>query len=66
MQNLISVTTKPNDVVADFFMGSGATAEASCRLNRSFVGTELDAKYCEIARQRVKQAQIQGNLFAIT
>ena len=63
IEYLISVTTKPNDVVADFFMGSGVTAEASCILDRNFIGTELEGKYCDIARQRLEQAQAQGTLF---
>lgn len=63
MKYLISVTTRPNDVVADFFIGSGVTADAGYQLGRGFIGTELDEGYCEIARRRVEQAQAQGNIF---
>lgn len=63
MKYLISVTTKPYDVVADFFVGSGVTLEAASSLDRNFTGTELSSKYCEIARQRIEQAQMQQSLF---
>lgn len=63
IEYLISVTTKRNDVVADFFMGSGVIADASHRLERHYVGTELDIKYVEIARKRVEQAHSQQVLF---
>lgn len=60
---LISVTTKPCNVVADFFIGSGVTPDASLQLGRRFIGTELSEEYCEIARQRLAQAQSQQSLF---
>lgn len=64
MEYLISVTTKPNDVVADFFVGSGVTIDAAQSLGRNYIGTELDENYYEIARRRVEQAQAQQCLFA--
>ena len=63
MKYLISVTTKPNEVVADFFVGSGVTLEAARCLDRNVVGMEIEQKYCEIARQRVQAAQAQRSLF---
>jgi len=63
IEYLISVTTKPDAVVADFFVGSGVTMDAAYSLGRYYVGTELDEGYCNIARRRVEQAQSQQTLF---
>ncbi len=43
------------DTVLDPFMGSGTTGVACRNLNRNFIGIELDNKYFEIARKRIKQ-----------
>ena len=41
------------DTVYDPFMGSGTTAKMACHNNRKFIGSELSAEYCEIAKSRV-------------
>lgn len=40
-------------VVLDPFMGSGTTAIAALKLNRYFIGIELNPEYKEIAEQRI-------------
>ena len=45
--------SNPNDLVFDPFLGSGTTGVAALRLNRRFVGIELDAGYMEIAKTRI-------------
>jgi len=49
----IEKLTVPGDVVLDPFIGSGTVAVACKKLNRSFIGIEIDEKYCEIARNRI-------------
>ena len=49
--------------VLDPFFGSGTTAVAALNTGRFFIGIEKEPKYCEIARERVKQARMQGSLF---
>ena len=44
----------PGDVVLDPFAGSGTTGVVALRHDRSFIGIELSAAYCEIARWRVR------------
>ncbi len=47
---------KSGDVILDPFLGSGTTAVACVETGRHFIGIELEAKYCEIARRRVAEA----------
>jgi site-specific DNA-methyltransferase (adenine-specific) len=49
----IKLFTLSNNVVLDPFIGSGTTAVACQELNRRFIGVELNAEYCSIARKRV-------------
>ena len=55
----ILLTTKEGDVVLDMFMGSGTTAVCARRLNRQFLGFELNAEYCKIGEDRLKQVMIK-------
>ena len=50
----IQTWTDPGDVVFDPFTGSGTTAKMSRIAGRRFVGTEMSAEYCDIARQRLE------------
>ena len=53
MQEIIKVHTNKNDIVIDPFMGSGTTGVACARLNRKFIGIELDDKFYKIAKNRI-------------
>ena len=41
------------DVVLDMMMGSGTTPYVAKKLNRKYIGVELDKEYFEIAKERV-------------
>jgi DNA modification methylase len=45
-----------NGIVLDPFMGSGTTAVAALKLQRSYTGIELNAEYAKAARQRISHA----------
>ena len=47
-------------LVLDPFMGSGTTAMAARKMNRHFVGFELNPDYCKII---AKKSQVTGDLF---
>lgn len=47
-------------VVLDPFMGSGTTARVARKLNRHFVGFELNSDYCKIIEKKI---QVSGDLF---
>ena len=53
MEYLIKTYTNEGDTVLDFTMGSGTTGVACKKLNRNFIGIELDEKYFEIAKERM-------------
>ena len=53
---LIKTYTNENETVLDFTMGSGSTGVACVNTNRKFIGIELDEKYFEIAKNRLKEA----------
>ena len=53
---LISKSSQPNDVVLDPFMGSGTTGVACKKINRKFIGIELDDDYYKIAKQRINES----------
>lgn len=56
MEYLIKTYTNDSDTVLDFTMGSGTTGVACKRLNRNFIGIELDDKYYNIAKERIDNA----------
>ena len=41
------------DIVYDPFIGSGTTALAAKKLNRSYIGSEISKEYCAIAESRI-------------
>lgn len=49
---LIEASTKPGEVVVDFFGGSGTTLLASARLERVAYLTEIDPAWCDVIRHR--------------
>lgn len=56
-------TLKPQGTVLDLFVGSGTTAVACERLNRRWIGIEIEEKYCEIAAKRIEKERSQLKLF---
>jgi site-specific DNA-methyltransferase (adenine-specific) len=55
LEDLIKTYTNENDMVLDFTMGSGSTGVACKRLNRNFIGIELDRNYFDIATKRINE-----------
>ena len=53
IEYLIKTYTNEGDTVLDFTMGSGTTGVACKKLNRNFIGIELDEKYFNIAKERI-------------
>lgn len=53
MERCILLTTKEQDIVLDFTMGSGSTGVACKNLNRNFIGIEINKEYFDIAEKRI-------------
>lgn len=54
LERIIMSSSNENDVVADFFMGSGTTGEAALKNNRQFIGCDLGEIACKITKQRIQ------------
>lgn len=53
---LILASTKPGDKIFDPFLGSGTSAVVAYKLNRNYVGIELNHDYCLWAAKRLMNA----------
>jgi DNA modification methylase len=51
--------SKPKDIVLDPFMGSGTTAAVAQRLNRLYLGCELNTDYEVLQKERLKQPSLE-------
>lgn len=52
LERLIIAATKENDLILDPFNGSGTTGIVATRLNRKYIGIELDEQYLELTKNR--------------
>lgn len=57
MEFFVNVLSNENDTILDPFMGSGSTGVAAIKNDRNFIGVELNEKYYNIARQRIKEVR---------
>ena len=54
-EKVISSFSKENNIVLDPFMGVGTTGVACKKLNRNFIGIEVDTEYFKIAEKRINE-----------
>jgi len=57
IERIIKGFSNNNELVLDPFMGSGTTARSAMKLNRKFLGFEIDGKYCEIIKERLESTK---------
>ena len=61
---IILASSNPGDIILDPFLGSGTTSVTAKKLNRSYIGIEIEKQYCIWAEQRLEMAdrdkKIQG------
>ena len=62
-KRIISLCSKPNDVVLAPFTGAGSECLAAKELGRKFIGIELEEKYVDIANKRLENSENQQLLF---
>ena len=66
VKNHLLHATQENDVIADFFLGSGTTAVACKEINRKFIGFENDEKYFKTAKDRLNGITKHGQTSIFT
>jgi len=54
----IKILSYKEDVVLDPFNGSGTTCLAAEMLGRPWIGIDISENYCEVARERIKEYQL--------
>jgi site-specific DNA-methyltransferase (adenine-specific) len=57
VEKFIKASSNEGDLVADFYMGSGTTAEVCKDLNRNFIGCDINPRAIEITLQRLNDAR---------
>lgn len=60
MSYLITLGSRPNDIILDPFIGSGTTAVSAKMLGRRYIGFEKNEEYAKIAKARL--GSIQDNI----
>jgi DNA modification methylase len=59
LERIISASSNPGDLVADFFVGSGTTAAVAEKLGRKWIATDLGKFAIHTTRKRMIQVQRQ-------
>ena len=54
LERIILLGSKAGDTILDPFSGSGTTGLVAKRLNRNYIGLEIDEKYVKISKDRIK------------
>lgn len=57
IERLIKASTNEGMVVLDPFIGAGSTALACINLKRNYVGIDIDPKYIQISKERIKELE---------
>lgn len=62
LERILEVITEPGDLVVDPFAGSGSTLVACRNIGRRAIGVEIDPTFAEVARNRLQQKSLFGDL----
>lgn len=57
LYRVLMATSKPGDVILDPFFGSGTTGAVAKKLQRHYIGLELEADYVAVAEERLAHIQ---------
>ena len=60
--HLVKISSAPNNIIIDPFMGSGSTGVAAVKHGRKFIGIEQDPKWFDVACGRIQEALDQRRL----
>ena len=59
IERIILASSKEGDIVLDPFFGVGTTGVVAERLNRRWIGIEINAKYIKYAKMRLEQNSVE-------
>lgn len=66
LAKLILASSNPGDIILDPFLGSGSTSVTAKKLNRHYVGIEINEQYCVWAEKRLKMADSDATIQGYT
>lgn len=58
IERIVKASSNEGDIVLDPFSGVGTTFAVCKKLNRQFIGFELNPKFVDIARERIRQIDL--------
>jgi DNA modification methylase len=58
IERIVKASSNPGDLVFDPFSGSGTTAAVCKKLNRNFIGAEINPKYYKMSLDRLKSIEV--------
>ena len=61
VEDIIYCFSTPNEIVLDPTAGSGTTCVVAAQTQRRYIGIDVSAEYCQIARERL-QTEVTGQL----
>lgn len=59
---LVLASTEPEDFVLDPFLGSGTTSAVAKKLQRKYLGIDINESYCLLAEKRLAMADVAKNI----
>lgn len=62
LAKIILASSREDDVVLDPFLGSGTTSVVAKKLNRHYIGIEIDETYCCLAEKRLEMANTDKSI----
>jgi len=62
LAKLVLASTKRGDLIFDPFMGVGSSIVTAKKLDRKFLGVEIDTGYCLLAAKRLGLAELDGTI----
>jgi len=65
IERIIKASCPKQGIVFDPFMGSGTTSVACIKLNRNYIGFEINPDYCKMIEERIKKLMSNTPLFSM-
>ena len=62
LERIIKSSSNENDIVADFFMGSGTTMVVAKELNRQYIGCDISERAIEITEKRLMEVGVDSEV----